>query len=129
MLFARDHPVEGTEIADAGKDDAEDPGILHGAERFHRPLAGDELPHLLSDPLRREFAQPLPRPDRGGEPGRIELVMAVFGMEAEEAEDAQAILGDSLRRVADEADAAGDDVVMAADRIVDRCLARRPKAR
>ena len=64
------------------------------------------------------------RRDAGREPGRIGRAVAIGGMEAEEPQDAQIILGDARRRRADEAHAPRGEIVEAADIIVDRAVAR-----
>ena len=61
--------------------------------------------------------------DRPAASGRS--AVAIGGVEAEEAQDAQIILGDPPRRVADEAHAPLLEIVEPADMIVDRAVARR----
>ena len=50
--------------------------------------------------------------------------LAIGGVEAEEAQDAQIVLGDARCRLADEAHAPRRDVVEPADVVVDRAVAR-----
>ena len=56
--------------------------------------------------------------DAGEISGAIGLARAVGGMHAEEAQDAQIILGDALVGIADEAHASGCDIGKPADMVV-----------
>ena len=94
------------------------PDFLHQREGLRRARRHDQPAHLLADPLRREVAQPLPRADRGGERLAVEPAAAMLGVEPEKAQNAKTILGDPSIGLADEPDAAGDDVRISADRIV-----------
>ena len=73
---------------------------------------GEELGHLGADPLAREPVEAVLRRGAGGEAVGVEAArrVAVPGVEAEEAQDAQIVLGDPRRRVADEAHAARAEV-------------------
>ena len=75
-------------------------------EQFH--------PHPLARQLREAGAPG----DAGGKPGGIGRALAIGGVEAEEAQDAQIILGDALARLADEAHAPRREIGEPADVIV-----------
>ena len=55
----------------------------------------EELHQLHPDALARQPLQAVARRDRGAEPGRIGQPFAVDRVEAEEAQDAQIVLGDA----------------------------------
>src|SRR4029453_19360358 len=63
--------------------------------------------------------------DRSPKPLPIELPLAVIGVEAKEAQDAQVVLFDTRRRIADETHPAGKHIVIAAERIEQGPVARR----
>ena len=69
--------------------------------------ASDQPPHLLADPFAESCAQAVARRGSPHASPAASTARAVLGVEAEEAEDAQPVLGDPLVGVADEADAAG----------------------
>ena len=79
--------------------------------------------------IRRRISWPIRSADRSRKPSRARIAAespvgiigfrAELGVEAEEAEDAEPVLGDPPVGVADEADTAGNDVGIAAERIVD----------
>ena len=68
---------------------------------------------------RESRARPSCSGGAGGEALGVEAAgrVAVPGVDAEEAQDAQVVLGDAPRRVADEAHAAGAEVGQAAERV------------
>ena len=128
-VLEADEALKRGDVADAGEHDPEDAGVLHDGERLGRARRHDQPAHLLADALGRQVAQPLARADRRREPLAVDVAGAVLGVEAEEAEDAQPVLGDPPVGLADEADATGEQVRIAAERIVDQCRAGRPRAR
>ena len=77
-----------------------------------------QLEQLHPHPLARQLGEPRARGDAGGKPRGVGQPVAIGGVEAEEAQDAQIILGDALCRVADEAHAARFEVGEAADIVV-----------
>ena len=118
----RDEARELADIADAGEHDAEDAGLLHDGDHLGRTRRHDQPAHLVADALARQRAQAVAGADRRRQPAGIDGAVAVFGAEAQEAQDAQPVLGDPLVGVADEADAAREDIGIAADRIVHRAV-------
>ena len=88
-----------------------------------------QLEHLHADALARELIEPGTAGDAGVHAVGIGQAAAVDRMEAEEPQDAQAVLGDPRPGVADEADAPRLEIGEPADIIVDACRRRRPTAR
>jgi hypothetical protein len=83
----------------------EQAGIAHDRQRRHGVSGDQQLEHLHPHPLARQPVEMRARCNAGGEPGRIGRAVAIGGMEAEEPQDAQMVLGDARRRRADEAHA------------------------
>ena len=98
---------------------AEHAGLDHQAERGQRVLRREQLGHLGLDALAREAAQPGRGGGTGGERRGIGRRPAVVGEEAEEAQDAQIVLGDARRGVADEAHPARREIGPAAEIVVE----------
>ncbi len=117
-LLERRQSRELRHIADAGKHDRQDAGILHDDRHRRRARRHHQAAHLVADALARQRAQSVAGADRRRQTGSIDIARAVLGVEAEEAQDAQPVLGNPPVGVADEADAPGDNVGIAADRIV-----------
>ena len=88
-----------------------------------------QLEHLHADALARQLLEPGTAGDAGVHAVGIGQAAAVDGMETEEPQDAQVVLGDPGRGVADEADAPRLQVGEPADIIVERAVAARPTAR
>ena len=84
-----------------------------------------ELQHLGLDPLARKRGNRVCCCLAGLERRRVRRSLPVPGMESEEAEDAEVILGDARRGVADEADAAGFQIGLPAEIVVQRAVGRR----
>ena len=78
---------------------------------------------------RDNCSRPARAGDAGGDPCRVERALAIGGMEAEEAQDAQVVFRDARGGVADEAHAPRLDVGEPADIVVDRAVARGATAR
>ena len=125
-----DKTFERCDVADAGEHDPEDARVLHDGERLRR-RAARTISRRISWPIRSAESSRSPSRARiaAESPSRSMPPCAVFGMEAEEAEDAEPVLGDPPLGLADEADTAGEQVRIAAERIVNRAVPRRPKAR
>ena len=87
----------------------------------------EQLQQLVGDPLARQRHQVVGARRAGLERRRVRRALAEAGVEAEEAQDAQMILGDALQRLADEAHPARLQIVDAAE-IVEQ-LAARPDRR
>ena len=88
-------------------------------------LGHEQLDQLHADALARQAVEPGTAVDAGGDPLRVGRALAVGGVEAEEPQDAQVVLGDARGGIADEAHAPRLDVGEPADIIVDRAVARR----
>ncbi len=73
---------------------------------------------LVGDPLARQRHQVVGALGAGGESLAVRLAQAEAGVEAEEAKDAQMVLGDPDERVADEADPPLGEVRLAAEIVV-----------
>ena len=90
-----------------------------------RPTVGDrigkreQLQQFVGDAFARQRHQVVGARGAGGERGGIGLARAEAGVEAEEAQDAQMVLGDAHQRIADEADAARLEVGQAAEIVED----------
>ena len=99
------HGRHAGEIGDQGHaaDDVfQDTGIGHDGERRGGAGRHQELHHFGAHALTRQAGEPLARIDRGGEAGAVGGAAAIGGVEAEEAQDAQIVLGDAPARIADE---------------------------
>ena len=107
-----------------GKHRLEDGRLGHRREGRGRVGGCEQLGDLRPDPLAREGLEALAGTGAGGETLHVEpfLRMAVPGEEPEEAQDAQVILGDARRRVADEAHMPGLEVGQAAQGVDQRAV-------
>ena len=84
----------------------------------------EQFQQFVGDALARQGHQVIGARGAGGERGGVGLAFAETGVEAEEAQDAEMVLGDALERLADEADAARRDIVEAAE-IIENLAADR----
>ncbi len=116
--FEGDEALEGGEIADAAKDHGQDARLLHGGGDRDRALCHDQLAHFLADALGGKFVKAVAGAHGGGETRRVDLPCPIGRVKTEEAENAQAVFRDARAGRADEADAAGENIRVAADRIV-----------
>ena len=87
-------------------------------------LASRSLSDFHADTLTRQLFEAGASGDAGGDPCRVERALAIGGMKAEEAQDAQVVFRDARGSVADEAHAPRLDVGEPADIVVDRAIAR-----
>ena len=118
------------EVGDTAEDDRQDARLLHQRDDLDGARRDDDAAHLLPDALGGEIAQVVPRADAAPRARRRRSAPSPYArVKAEEAEDAQAILGDAAIGVADETDAAGHEIGIAADGIVDGARRHRPTAR
>lgn len=94
---------------DLGEHRAQDTALDHQRDDRHRARRDQQFEQFGRDPLARQGHQVV----GAGGAGEARFVdrLAEAGMEAEEAQDAQVILGNTLQRIADEADASGLQVV------------------
>ncbi len=98
-------------------------------KRRRRVPRQQQLEQFHPHPLARQLRETGTRGDAGGKPRGIGQPMAIGGVEAEEAQDAQIILGDAFLRLADEAHAPRFEIGKPADVIVHDAVGGRPKAR
>ena len=83
-----------------------------------------ELEHLHAHAFTRQRFEALARCDAGSKsPGVGRPGMAIGGVEAKEAQDAQIVLGDAPVRIADEAHAPRGEIIESADMIEDHAVA------
>ena len=118
-----------SEIRHAAEHAAEQAGFRHHGERRDRARRDQELHQFHAHALARQSREPGARQDRGMQPGCIGRAFAVPGMEAEEAQDAQIVLRDARRGVADEAHMAPLEIGKPADVVVHACRRARATAR
>ena len=104
-------------------------GLRHDRKRRRRVPRQQELEQFHPHPLARQLPETRARGDAGGKPRGIGQSVAIGGMETEEAQDAQIILGDAFSRVADEAHAPRFEIREPADIIVHDAVGGRPRAR
>ena len=83
----------------------------------------EQLEQLVGDPLARQRHQVVGARGAGVERRGVGLARPEAGVEAEEAQDPQMILGDALQRIADEADVALLEVGEAAEIVEDLAAA------
>ena len=88
-------PAEGAVPRNPAKDRIEDAGSFHDLGCGSRTGGRDQAAHFLADPLSREFADATPRTHAGGKAVAVDLAPPIGCVKAEEAEDAEAILGDA----------------------------------
>ncbi len=91
----------------------------HDPQRRHRTGCRQELQELLVDALGRQLRQQPRLPSAGGEAGFVQHAAAEAGMEAEEAQNAQMVLGDARRGPADKDDSLSQDIPVTICKIVD----------
>ena len=120
LVLEGDGAGKAPDLEDAAEEALREAGI---GERVH-DLDGaprrDELQELGADPLARQHREAGPLRERRREAGRIERAFPVGGVEAEEAQDAQVVLANARRRLADEDDAMRLQIRQAADVVVHR---------
>ena len=126
--FDLGHVLEAREIGHAAQHRHQQPGLRHDRERRRRVPRQQQLEQFHPHPLARQLLETGARGDAGGKPRGIGQPVAIGGVEAEEAQDAQIILGDAFCRVADEAHAPRFEVRNAADIIVHDAVGARPRA-
>ena len=107
----------------AAEQAGQEPVIEQRLDRAHRLRRHEQPPELGRDPFRRKLIHAAAQLDRRPKPVRIERPLAVIGVEAEEAQDAQIVLFDARLGVADEAHPPRDEIGIAAKRIEHRAVA------
>ena len=99
-------------------------GFRHHGERRHRVRRDQQLHQLHAHALARQLLEARARRDAGVQTRRHRAALRHRRMEAEEAQDAQIILGDARRRIADEAHAPRREIGEPADIVVHACRRR-----
>src|SRR5690606_26352467 len=92
------------------KEDGKNPRIGHCGSDWNRGRSDEQSPQFVRCALRSEVTKSVPRPDRRSECGRIELPECEQRVEAEQAQQTQAILGDAEIGIANETSARGEDI-------------------
>ena len=92
------HVLEAREIGHAAEHRHQQAGLRHHRERRRRVPRQQQLEQLHAHALARQLLEAGARGDAGGKPRGIGQPVAIGGVEAEEAQDAQIILGDALLR-------------------------------
>ena len=122
-LLGSDQPCEADHAWRTGEQVREQPVFEQRLDRAPRLRRHEDAAKLACHALCRELGESCAELHAGGETFGIERALAVIGIEAEEAEDAQIILLDAVFRLADEAHAPGDKIAIAAKRIKHRSVA------
>ena len=106
LTFELRHVGEAREPRHPAQHRDQQPRLAHAHQRRHRMHRDQQLEHLGAHALARQRLEARARGDAGRQAGGIgQPAVAVGGVEAEEAQDAQIILRDPPRRIADEAHA------------------------
>src|SRR5262249_59370944 len=88
--------------------------LSHQRQRRHGVLGDEELERLHAHALARQLLEAVARLDTGREPFRVGSALAVGGVETEESQDTQIVLGHARCGIANEANAPRLDVGEAA---------------
>ena len=112
------HVLKAREIGNAAQHRDEDAAFRHHGEHGRRVPGQQKLEQLRPHPLARQLRKSATRGDAGGKAHGIGHALAIGGVKAEEAQDAQIILGDAFLRLADEAYPPRLEIGEAADVIV-----------
>ena len=123
---SRAQPVEPRRL---GQDRGEHAVLAHHPKRAHRVRAAEQPHQLAPHALGRQGRQFRDRRAAGGARRRVAVAAAEPRLEAVVAQDAQHILGDPRRRVADKAHPARRQIGSPADRVEERAVGRRGRAR
>ena len=104
IVLGMDQDRQGLRIG-PGQGMAQDARLRHGGNGRGRIGGAQELAHLGPDPFTREIVDSIGHFGAGGQALGIEacLLVAVMGVKAEEAQDAQVVFANAVMRVADEA--------------------------
>ena len=124
-LLYCDQPREAREPRHPTEQSGEEPIVEQRLDGTNRLRRDENAPKLPRHPFRRKPVETRAEPHAGGKTFRIERALAVIGVEAEEAEDAEIILFDARVCIADEADAPRDEIAIAAERVEHRPVACR----
>ncbi len=111
-------PIEPRAIR-LGQQAAEDVMAGHQRDGRGRVGQGEQLEQFIRLALAGQGEKIVASLGAGGQRGRIGLALAEAGVEAEEAQDAEVILGDAFERIADEPHPALGEIVEAAEPVVD----------
>ena len=113
-----DHLPQRAGIADAAGDARHQPGIVHRHHSRQRAGRDKKLDEFAADALGGEAGHAIAAADAGEQSGAVRCAVAVSRVNAEEAQDAQIILGDAAIGITDEAHAPRIDNGKAADMIM-----------
>ena len=94
--FDRDHRRERAGIGNAAEDRQQQAGIRHGLYRNRGAFRDQQLQHFHAHAFGGKARKSRAAVDAGEISGSVGLTRPVGGMDAEEAQDAQIILGDAL---------------------------------
>ena len=119
----RNEAFEARDVQRSGNDLDKNAARGHHTQDRHRIVRFEQAQELLRDALARQFGEIGFHICRGFECDGIDLALAIPGVEAEEAQDAQIILADTGSRIADEANALGRKILDAAGIIIKLALA------
>ena len=116
--FDLDHVGEARELRHPAEQQFHEARFRHHRQRRHRIGGHQQLDEFAAHPLARQRPQPVARDDAGMQPGGVGRATGIGSLEAEEAQDAQIVLGDAAGGIADEADPPVPEIVQAADVVV-----------
>jgi hypothetical protein len=120
--FCRDHSTQRPAIGHAAEQRQQQPAIFHRDNSPGGILRDQKLQHFHPHPLGGKAGEARASANAGENSIAIGLACAKGGVHAEEAENAQVILGNTLIRIADKAHALCGDIVESADVIVHRAV-------
>ena len=126
--FDLGHVREAREIGTPPSTGTSRPDSAIDRERRRRVPRQQELEQFHPHPLARQLFEARARGDAGVQARGIGRAVAIGGVEAEEAQDAQIILGDARSRLADEAHAPRVEIGEPADIVVHGAVGGRPTA-
>jgi hypothetical protein len=115
--FERSEAVEEGRPGRGGKHERDQPVAQHGAHQLRPAQSDEQAQHLLAHPLGRQQAKSSALGNAGGKALGVGRTLAIVGGQAEEAQDAQVVLADARRRIADEAHAALGEIGIGAERV------------
>ncbi len=122
--FRRNHLRERAVKRHARRQPQQQTGIVHRHQGRRRALGHDEFQHFHADTLSRKPCKTVPPGNTGGVSRAVRFALAIGRMKAEEAQDAQSVLGDALRRLTDKTHATRFDVRKPADLVVHGAIRR-----
>ena len=122
QALRRDHRRERPGVGDAAENRQQQPAIRHRGDRAGRTFRDHQLQHFHAHAFGGKRGEAGAAGNAGEISGAIRFARAIGGMNAEEPEDAQVILGDARGGIADEAHAPGADIIQSADVIMHHAI-------